>query len=218
MKFSDTLLQDLAPFHLLKHPFYQAWMAGELTGTQLQNYAVQYYPHVLAFPRYVSAVHSLCEDTVARRELAMNLADEEGLAGGEAHPELWLRFAEGVGANRETVTNAQTAPLAQKMCDGFQTLSRSSYGEGLSALFAYEYQIPEIATSKIEGLQKHYAVTNESGVEFFAVHEKADLYHSEACKAALDRLPASEQEAARAAAVQSAKLLWDFLSEAYAVA
>ena len=46
-----TLDLMIAERSLLKHPFYQAWTAGTLSIERLQNYAVQYYPHVAAFPR-----------------------------------------------------------------------------------------------------------------------------------------------------------------------
>jgi pyrroloquinoline quinone (PQQ) biosynthesis protein C len=50
----------------------------------LQNYAVQYKPFVEAFPRFVSALHSHCEDETARLEILENLMDEEGKTGRSA--------------------------------------------------------------------------------------------------------------------------------------
>ena len=43
---------------LLKHPFYQAWSEGRLPIPMLQGYAAQYYHNELAFPTYLSAIHS----------------------------------------------------------------------------------------------------------------------------------------------------------------
>jgi pyrroloquinoline-quinone synthase len=168
----------------------------------------------------VSAVHSLCEDEAARPGLAHNLADEEGVAngGGEPHPELWLRFAEGLGVSRDAVRAQPAEGAAQALRDGFLALTRSSYAEGLGALVAYEHQIPAIARTKIEGLEKHYGVTDARALEFFRVHETADMYHSGACLEALDRLSPENQERAGAAARRAADLLWDFLTEAYAAA
>lgn len=214
--FSKSFVEDLQPLHLLKHPFYQAWMAGSLTRAQLQNYAVQYFPHVEAFPRYVSAVHSQCEDAQAQADLAHNLADEEAVQGGKPHPELWLDFAESLGVERSQVAKISTQAAAKKLKDGYFELARSSYAAGLGALAAYEYQVPEIATSKIEGLQKNYGLSSEAALKFFQVHEKADIYHSEACLRAMDRLSVSEAAEARRAGKVAAQLLWDFLSEAYA--
>ncbi len=49
----------------------------------LRAYARQYFHHVEAFPRAVSAVHSACPDRDGRRMLAENLAEEEGIEAGK---------------------------------------------------------------------------------------------------------------------------------------
>ena len=55
----SELNNKLDRFHLLNHPFYVAWEKGELTQEILQDYAEQYYQHIKAFPRYISAKHSM---------------------------------------------------------------------------------------------------------------------------------------------------------------
>ncbi len=59
--------------HLLKHEFYQAWTAGELNIDYLKTYAGQYFHHVDAFPRYISATHANCNNIKARQVLLENL-------------------------------------------------------------------------------------------------------------------------------------------------
>src|SRR5262245_31306894 len=82
---------------MLKHPFYQAWTEGRLPIDTLRDYARQYFHHVEAFPRVVSAVHSSCTDRDGRRMLAENLAEEEGIEKGKQdHATLWLMFAAGL--------------------------------------------------------------------------------------------------------------------------
>ena len=51
----EKLNKQLDEFHLLKHPFYVAWNNGELNQEILKDYAEQYYQHIKAFPRYISA-------------------------------------------------------------------------------------------------------------------------------------------------------------------
>ena len=63
---------------LLDHPFYQKWNEGKLTQEELKEYAKQYYHFVKHFPRFVSCVHSNCDDVKTRQILLENLADEEG--------------------------------------------------------------------------------------------------------------------------------------------
>ena len=73
--FSKTLNEKLDQYHLLNHPFYRAWNEGKLTREIIKDYAEQYYQHVKAFPRYISATHSICEDIEKRRILLENLQD-----------------------------------------------------------------------------------------------------------------------------------------------
>ena len=48
-------------------------MKVNLTREIIKDYAEQYYQHVKAFPRYISATHSLCEDIEKRKILLENL-------------------------------------------------------------------------------------------------------------------------------------------------
>src|SRR5436190_522483 len=100
-QYLEQIDNDIAAKHLLKHPFYLAWTRGELSGKALADYARQYYQHVAAFPTYLSAVHAECDDQTTRKTLLNNLIDEE--AGSPNHPELWLKFAEGLGVSESKI-------------------------------------------------------------------------------------------------------------------
>jgi len=198
---------------MLKHPFYQAWTDGSLPIDTLRAYARQYFHHVEAFPRAVSAVHSACPDRDGRRMLAENLAEEEGIgAGKQDHAGLWLMFAAGLGESEGDVRAQQVNPETQALIDTFRRLSRQSYAAGLGALYAYESQFPEVARAKIEGLVDRYGIADEPTLRFFRVHEDADVEHSSVCRALLDRLPDAQKEEAVAAGEELAGALWNFLS------
>jgi pyrroloquinoline-quinone synthase len=198
---------------MLKHPFYQAWTDGSLPIDTLRAYARQYFHHVEAFPRAVSAVHSACPDRDGRRMLAENLAEEEGIgAGKQDHAGLWLMFAAGLGESEGAVRAQQVNPETQALIDTFRRLSRQSYAAGLGALYAYESQFPEVARAKIEGLVDRYGIADEPTLRFFRVHEDADVEHSSVCRALLDRLPDAQKEEAVAAGEELAGALWNFLS------
>src|SRR5262249_56503239 len=94
--------------HLLKHPFYQLWSQGKLTLENLREYAISYYPHVAAFPTYVSGVHSGCEDAALRQELLENLIEED--RGPQNHPALWRKFAAALGASEPALAVAPRTP------------------------------------------------------------------------------------------------------------
>ena len=198
---------------MLKHPFYQAWTEGRLPLDTLRAYARQYFHHVEAFPRAVSAVHSACPDRKGRLMLAENLAEEEGVeAGKQDHATLWLMFACGLGETEDAVREQELNPETQALVDTFRKLSRQSYAAGLGALYAYESQFPGVASAKIEGLIDRYGITDEPTLRFFRVHESADLEHSAVCRTLLDLLPADQKAEAIAAGEELAGALWNFLS------
>lgn len=198
---------------MLKHPFYQAWTEGRLPLDTLRAYARQYFHHVEAFPRAVSAVHSACPDPDGRRMLAENLAEEEGIeAGKQDHASLWLMFACGLGESAGAVRGQELNAETQALIETFRRLSRQSYAAGLGALYAYESQFPGVASAKIEGLIDRYGIGDEETLRFFRVHENADVEHSAVCRELLDRLPQDQKAEAVAAGEELAGALWNFLS------
>jgi pyrroloquinoline-quinone synthase len=219
MTVSAAIDAKVAARAMLSHPFYQAWTAGTLPRDTLRAYARQYFHHVEAFPRAVSAVHSNCPQPDGRRMLAENLAEEEGVeAGKQDHASLWLMFACGLGESEATVRTQHLNPETRALIDTFRRLSRQSYAAGLGALYAYESQFPAVAAAKIDGLVERYGIADEPTLAFFQVHESADVEHGAVCRALLDRLPADEQAEALAAGEELAGALWNFLSGVEATA
>jgi pyrroloquinoline-quinone synthase len=117
-----------------------------------------------------------------------------------------------MGANSEELEKIKPYQFTQDMIDNFFKNGRSTYAEGLASLYTYERQIPEIAETKIQGLKKFYGVTSKEGLEFFVAHKEADVYHRIECEKLLDGLSEEEQSKAEAAALSTAKYLWNFLS------
>jgi pyrroloquinoline-quinone synthase len=172
----DALIDDR---HLLRHPFYQQWLAGTLPFDALQEYARQYFAFESTFPRFLSTLHSRSEDPEARAAILDNLWDEEH---GEAnHQELWLRFAEGVGVPREdvraTLPNAATSDL---LTTYWSACLEAPVAAGVAAAYAYERQVPAVARAKADGLRERYSLTDESALAFFEVHATLDEEHSAA--------------------------------------
>jgi pyrroloquinoline-quinone synthase len=197
---------------LLKHPFYQTWSAGGLTLERLRGYAAQYYRHVEAFPRYLSALHSRCEDLETRQALLDNLIEEE--RGAENHPELWLRFAEGLGADRQAVLATAPSPSTRQLVETFDQLAREEpVASGLAALYVYEAQIPPVAATKIEGLKRFYGIGDDRSLSFFTVHEKTDVFHAQTTARLLEHRGAGAADARAAITGADAALgaLWGML-------
>lgn len=208
----DKLDNDIAAKHLLKHPFYLAWTRGELSKVALTDYAKQYYHHVAAFPTYLSAVHSKCDDQPARKQILANLIDEE--AGSPNHPELWLKFANGLGVSEADARETEQEPETRNLIGTFRSVcGEGSTTEGLAALYAYESQIPAICESKIDGLKKHYGFSNPENYEYFSVHIEADKEHSATEREMLSsKIDNGNAESVRASVNRVLDALWEMLS------
>ena len=179
--FINEVEKRIAENHLLNHSFYKAWNAGELDVSSIQEYAAQYFKHVSAFPRYLSAIHTNCEEISIRQELLENLVDEE--QGDENHPELWLRFGEGMGKSRDAMVQTESMEETQELVDIFMKLTRDQRTHiGMAALYCYESMVPEIAENKIDGLKKFYGIDDKNTLKFFTVHLHADKWHREVVK------------------------------------
>lgn len=168
---------ELAQHDLLKHPFYQAWSAGELTRDDLIFYAEQYYRHVSSFPAYLTSLHARLPEGAMRRAVLANAYEEE--CDGVSHAELWRRFAEGMSENRQECDfsaepNAEMAGLVAK----FRALAgEAPVAAAFGAFYAYESQVPRIAAEKLAGLTKHYGA-DERACSYFSLHQTADVHHS----------------------------------------
>ena len=119
--------------------------------------------------------------------------DEE--IGDENHPELWMRFAEGMGNSRENVQQTVAMKETKELVDTFLKLSKSErYHIGLAALYCYESMVPEVAENKIEGLRKFYGIDDENTLKFFTVHMHADKWHREVVRKLIAELNDSEEK------------------------
>jgi pyrroloquinoline-quinone synthase len=207
MQLITELKQIISEWHLLKHKFYQAWSNGELSQAILQRYSAQYYHQVKSFPRFISRVHTLCAEIEARKVLLENLVDEE--LHGKDHPSLWIQFAEGLGLRKQTVLDEVALPETQTMVDQYYHLAERDWRDGLCALYAYEYQVPEISASKIAGLKAFYGVDDDHSLEFFTAHQQYDVEHAHKVAQLIETYVDPDQ--AKRATREASQALWGFL-------
>jgi len=208
----------IAKYDLLCHPFYKAWTAGRLSAEDLREYARDYYHHVEAFPTYLAELGIRLTEGELRRAVLANMEDE---LGGEtvfgdrerSHAELWLDFAEGMGALRN-MQGHTPIPEVHELTNYFHCMA--SWGtaeEALAAFYAYESQVPRVAKEKARGLRDRYGA-GEKTCNYFTLHTTADVYHSQVWRQQLaKRLEADPQaaEKALAAAEGAARALWHAL-------
>jgi len=200
----------IAEKNLLKHPFYQDWQAGKLSRASLQLYAAQYYRHVEAFPGHLQAVAARADESL-KPVVMENLEEELNPAG--PHPKLWRDFAETLGVSEQDVAASPSLPGTQHVVQKFREIcTNRSVTEAVAALYAYEAQVPEIATTKIDGLRRFYGVTEPKGLAYFEVHEEADKEHRAAWRGWLEANASGQQEAILKSTNEALDALWGALS------
>ncbi len=196
--------------HLLNHPFYQAWREGTLPREALQDYARQYYAFESTFPRILSGLHARTERADLRQLILDNLWDEEH--GETNHAELWLRFAEGIGVDRESVRSAERTPETEALLDLYRRLvADAPVAAGIASVYAYERQVPQVAQAKIDGLKTNYGVDDPRTLAFFETHAQLDIEHSDAERRMVRELGEGAEEAVLDATREATDAWWRFL-------
>src|SRR6476660_8951286 len=110
-----------------RHPLWLRIAEGGVPRARLQPFAVQFFLQVREFPRAVSALHSSCADAEQRVELAESLYEEEtGRLSGcnVSHPDLFIRFGEGVGVPRDAMIDGAPLPTTTALIDWFRQSTR----------------------------------------------------------------------------------------------
>lgn len=210
---AQTLVLDvdavIAGRRMLAHPFYQRWLAGELTRDDLRRYAAQYFRFEAAFPGYLCQVLAKLDSAADRRVLLQNLVDEEG--GPQTHLELFVRFASALGLQRDDLERTPVTESTHALLETFDQATRhGSAAEGLVTLYAYESQAAEVAASKTASLMASYDIAPGDGTAFWEVHAEADQLHGAWERELLERLQ-PEPDRVVSASQKAADALWGFL-------
>lgn len=178
---------------LLKHKFYQLWSAGSLSMADLQGYSKEYFQLVQAVPSLVSSVLEqarpvLGHDNEYAHKIKHNLEEEK------QHIAPWISFAEWIGVPRNALYEYKCSSKTGEAIMNMSELTSRSFASGVSALYTFEKQLPEISAKKIEGLVNFYGVKDDRALEYFRIHQKVDIEHSELWRQLLECLPVLQQE------------------------
>ena len=193
---------------LLKHPFYQMWSEGKLTIDHLKGYSKEYFQLVKAVPGMVENIAQYSSNP----DIASNAKEETD------HVAPWVRFASALGVTPEELAGYKGDQKANAAVEMIQKLSLSSFEEAVAAMYAYEAELPRISRSKIDGLKQFYQMNSRDALEYFEIHEEADVRHAQVWREILQSIPENRQDAVFNAAVESLKaqnILLDSVQEKY---
>lgn len=218
-KFWQSVEQCLTKYDLLQHPFYKAWSAGTLTRAELCDYASNYYHHVDSFPRYLESLEQRLPAGALRDTVQQNRHEElGGYAGNQrSHAEIWLDFAESMGANRSDTAAMTPIPAVQDLTAAFSKVANSSSpAAALTSFYAYESQVPKVSEFKSQVLKDKYAA-DDKATAYFDIHATADIAHSMTWRRLIDEQldTAADTDAAEREAIETcetaASALWSTL-------
>lgn len=182
--FRDELTRYKMQHHPFRtHPFFDALEHGKVPRPVLQAWVKQFYPWLAVVPIAMAERYANCptdpENDPYRRLILDQLLEEAGDPHGKApgHPELWLRFCEGVGLARSQVLAQAQLPSTMVAIDDFLYTNRVNTFY-VSAAGSSEPPNVELCARLLPSFREQYQVPEES-LEYYRLHVTADVEHSE---------------------------------------
>jgi len=176
-------------WNVLRHPFYQRWSAGELSGEELAGYSGQYRAVVEA----IAEISERAADAAPEREdLRRHAAEERG------HVRLWDGFLEACGGDAAAEATPETAGCVRDLT------AEGDLVELTARLYALESGQPDISRTKRDGLLERYGWSDGAGTAYFRIHERLDAEHAAEARDLIDELGEGEDGERVAAAAESA--------------
>lgn len=182
--FRDELTRFKMENHPFRtHPFFRAIQNGSAPKSVVHAWVRQFYPWLSVVPIAMAERYSNCpvgpENDPYRRLILDQLLEEAGDPKGTApgHPELWLRFCEGLGLPRTDVVGAPILPSTMVAIDDFLYTNRI-HPFYISAAGSSEPPNVELCARLLPAFRKHYGV-HEDHLEYYRLHVTADVEHSE---------------------------------------
>ena len=164
------------------HPVRQLLLTGRLTREQLHGWIKNQFHEFRNIHRFFGVRYQKCPIPELRRELLENMVEEEGedLFGGKypSHAELWVRFAEGAGIQREEIVNYEALPGIRAALEMYvQLVQQCHWAVAIGTGLVFEGGGPKRMGEEREALEKHYTWIPSGALDFFRAHEYHDVGH-----------------------------------------
>ncbi len=183
-KFREELTKYKMEHHPFRtHPFFARIENGEVPIPVVREWVKQFYPWLASVPIAMAERFANCSWEPAndryRRMILDQLVEEAGDPKGTTtgHPELWLRFCEGLGVPRTEVQSAPLLPSTMVAIDDFLYTNRV-HPFYVSAAGSSEPPNVELCARLLPSFRTHYRV-DEAHLEYYNLHVVADVEHSE---------------------------------------
>jgi pyrroloquinoline-quinone synthase len=164
-----------------KNKMMHALFNGELERDRMKLWAKQLYLLTRTGPRFLSSIHSNCDDFRVASWLVQNLYEEYGeMSEGRDHPSLCRNFGRALGMSVEELEAGPILECTRRFIDyAFEVTRTKHYVEALAAIgIALEGVSARGAPMVGEALKHHYKMSPKD-IEFFTAHCEMDVDHSE---------------------------------------
>jgi pyrroloquinoline-quinone synthase len=200
------------PFHLLMH-------RGQLTPHQLRQWVVNRYYYQTRIPIKDALILAKSNDSEFRRAWIHRLMEQDGSGADPGGLALWLRLAEGVGLDPQSVRNCRDVlPAVREACDRYVERVREwslleAVASSLTELFA-----PPLMSQRIAAWEDHYSWIAPGSLEYFRRRvRQADADANMALTYVLTHaVTPQDQDRCLEAWTEKATILWDLLDAVYA--
>lgn len=164
------------------HPFFSDLEHGRVPREVVHRWATQFYPWLACVPIAMAERFARCSWESRydpfRRMILDQLVEEAGDPKGKepGHPELWLRFCEGIGLTRAEVQSAALLPSTLVAMDDILYINRE-VPFYVSAAGSSEPPNVELCQRLLPAFRSKYGV-DEAHLEYYRLHVTADEDHS----------------------------------------
>lgn len=165
---------------LLKHKFYTMWSEGKLSLDELKGYSKEYFQLVKKVPNYVDNLVNNYENSAETFSKNKNLLSDIKTIHSEEqdHISPWIDFSNGLGISANELLEYGGQIKVIEHVNQINELSLSSFEQGAATMYAFEKELPKISRSKIDGLINFYGISDEKTINYFKIHETADIKHA----------------------------------------
>ncbi len=212
-RFRDELTKYKMAHHpFATHPFFSRLAAGEVPRPVVIEWVKQFYPWLSCVPIAMAERFTRCswepKNDRFRRMILDQLVEEAGDPKGRepGHPELWLRFCEGLGVSRAEVQSAPLLPSTLVAIDDFLYTNRENPFY-VSSAGSSEPPNVELCARLLPAFQRHYGV-DDAHLEYYRLHVTADVEHSQWI---------GEIVAAHATTPEIRKQMWDQMLRGFSI-
>jgi pyrroloquinoline-quinone synthase len=183
----EEFRRHLTAYKMAHHPFrthrfFRDLEEGKVPRPLVHKWATQFYPWLSCVPiamaeRFARTSWDPANDRF-RAMILDQLVEEAGDPKGKepGHPELWLRFCEGLGLPRTNVVGAPLLPTTLVAIDDFLYINREMPFY-ISAAGSSEPPNVELCERLLPAFRRHYGVDDEH-LKYYSLHVTADEEHT----------------------------------------